>query len=51
MKLGFIGSGKMASALVRGVTQSGAISRGDILVTDIYAAAAQKLAADAGVAA
>ncbi len=51
MKFGFIGSGKMASALVRGVTQSGAIPRDAILVTDIFAAAAQKLAADAGVTA
>ncbi len=51
MKLGFIGSGKMASALVRGVTQSGAISRDAILVTDIYPAAAQQLAAEAGVTA
>ena len=51
MKLGFIGSGKMASALVHGVTQSGAIPREQILVTDIYLPASQKLAAEAGVTA
>jgi pyrroline-5-carboxylate reductase len=51
MKLGFIGSGKMASALVLGVTQSGAFPREHILVTDVVPAAAQKLATDAGVTA
>ena len=51
MKLGFIGSGKMASALVHGVTQSGAIPRDAIVVTDIFSTAAQKLATDAGVTA
>lgn len=51
MKFGFIGSGKMASALVHGVTQSGAVPRDCVLVTDIYAAAAQKLATEAGVTA
>ena len=51
MKLGFIGSGKMASALVHGVTQGGAIPREAILVTDIFPAAAQKLATEAGVTA
>ncbi len=51
MTLGFIGSGKMASALVHGVTQSGAVPGDRILVTDIFPAAAQKLATDAGVTA
>jgi pyrroline-5-carboxylate reductase len=51
MKFGFIGSGKMASALVRGVTQSGAISKELIMVTDVLLAAAQKLATEAGVTA
>jgi pyrroline-5-carboxylate reductase len=49
MKLGFIGSGKMAGALVHGVTQSGAVPRDHIFVTDIFPAIAQKLAAEAGV--
>ena len=51
MKLGFIGSGKMASALVHGVTQSGAIPREGILVTDIHPPASLKLATEAGVTA
>lgn len=51
MKLGFIGSGKMASALVHGITQSGAIGRDQVFVTDLFPASAQKLAAEAGVAA
>lgn len=50
MKIGFIGCGKMASALVLGVTRSGAIPRDQIVVTDVIAMAAEKLAADAGVA-
>ena len=49
MKFGFIGSGKMASALVRGVTQSGAISNELIMVTDVLPAAAQQLATATGV--
>ena len=51
MKLGFIGSGKMASALVHGVTKSGAVSGDQILVTDLFPVAAQKLALEAGVVA
>ncbi len=50
MKLGFVGSGKMASALVQGVVQSGALAPGDVLVSDVVAAAAQRLATTAGVA-
>ncbi len=50
MKLGFVGSGKMASALVQGVTQSGAVASGDVIVSDVIAAAAQRLATVAGVA-
>ena len=50
MKLGFVGSGKMASALVQGVTQSGALAPGEIIVSDVIASAAQRLATVAGVA-
>lgn len=49
MKLGFLGSGKMATALVQGVVQSGAISRDVILVSDAVPGVAGKLAAAAGV--
>ena len=50
MKLGFIGSGKMATALVQGVVQAGVIAREDIAVSDAVAAAADKLASAASVA-
>jgi pyrroline-5-carboxylate reductase len=49
MTFGFIGSGKMASALVRGAVESGAISAARIIVSDYLPAVAQQLAATAGV--
>jgi pyrroline-5-carboxylate reductase len=48
MTFGFIGSGKMASALVRGAIQSGAISPESIVVSDYVQAVAEELAATAG---
>jgi pyrroline-5-carboxylate reductase len=51
MKLGFLGSGKMATALVQGVVQSGAIPREAITVSDAIPEVARKLAAAAGLAA
>ncbi len=48
MKLGFIGSGKMATALAQGVIKSGVCPVSDILVSDAIPAAAQKLAAATG---
>jgi pyrroline-5-carboxylate reductase len=44
MKLGFVGSGKMATALVQGAVSSRAFSREDILVCDAVPGVAQKLA-------
>lgn len=49
MKLGFIGSGKMATALVHGVLKSGVCQPADIIVSDAIPSAAQKLAAATGV--
>ena len=49
MKIGFIGSGKMATALAQGVLKSGLAQPGDIIVSDAIPAVAQKLAQDAGV--
>jgi len=49
MKLGFIGSGKMASALVKGVLQAGICNPGDITISDTYGEAATKLAGATGV--
>src|SRR5687768_949321 len=48
MILGFIGSGKMATALARGVAASGAVSPGELRVTDVIPAASAKLAALTG---
>ncbi|MHA3770252.1 pyrroline-5-carboxylate reductase [Verrucomicrobiota bacterium sgz303538] len=49
MKFGFLGSGKMCSALVQGAVQSGAINRDQITVSDAVPAVAEKLAREAGV--
>jgi pyrroline-5-carboxylate reductase len=51
MKLGFVGSGKMATALVSGAADSGVFAREDILVADTIPAVAEKLAAAAQVTA
>jgi pyrroline-5-carboxylate reductase len=50
MILGFLGAGKMASALVRGVISSGAMKPADIMISDLYAAAAEKLSKATGAA-
>ena len=44
MTLGFLGSGKMATALASGVIRSGALAAGDVVVSDIDPAASTKLA-------
>ena len=51
MKLGFIGSGKMASALVHGVVQAGVVPPKSIAVSDAILAVAEQLAGDTGVVA
>ena len=51
MKLGFIGSGKMATALVKGVVKSGLAPATDISVSDALPAAAQALAEGTGASA
>ena len=51
MKLGFIGCGKMATALIQGVLKAGLCRAKDITVSDILAPAAQKLAKELGVTA
>jgi len=43
MKLGFIGCGKMATALVEGVLDAGAFSADEIVVSDAYPAAVEAL--------
>ena len=49
MKFGFLGSGKMASALVKGAVQSGAINPGQICISDGVSSAAEALSREAGV--
>lgn len=48
MKLGFLGSGKMATALARGVVQSGVFTGDQIIVSDVHKSAASKLAKAVG---
>src|SRR5213075_1177592 len=48
MKLGFIGSGKMATALAQGVLNAGVCGPADVIVSDAIAAAAEKLAKTTG---
>jgi pyrroline-5-carboxylate reductase len=49
MKLGFIGCGKMATALVQGVLKAGVCQPGDITASDAIPAASGKLVKDAGI--
>ena len=49
MKLGFIGGGKMAAALIKGVLKSGLCAPADITISDVHAPSAEKLRADTGV--
>jgi pyrroline-5-carboxylate reductase len=49
MKLGFVGCGKMATALVHGAVDSGTIAREDIVVSDCLPAAIERLVKEAGV--
>ncbi len=48
MKIGFIGSGKMATALVQGVIKSGVCSAAEITVSDAIPSVAASLAASSG---
>lgn len=49
MRIGFIGSGTMASAIVRGIVKDGVVAAEDVIVTDLHAQAAQALARETGV--
>lgn len=48
MKIGFVGCGKMSSALVRGILKSGVLEPQDVLVSDSVEAAAQALSRETG---
>ncbi len=49
MKLGFIGGGKMAAALIKGVLKSGICTPADVTVSDVHAPAVEKLRGETGV--
>jgi pyrroline-5-carboxylate reductase len=49
MKLGFIGGGKMAAALIKGVLKSGICTPAEIAVSDVHAPTAEKLRGETGV--
>ena len=49
MKIGFIGGGKMAAALIKGVLKSGLCAPADICVSDVHAPSAEKLRMETGV--
>jgi pyrroline-5-carboxylate reductase len=49
MKLGFIGGGKMAAALIKGVLKSGLCTPADITVSDVHIPSAEKLRDETGV--
>ena len=49
MKLGFIGGGKMAAALIKGVLKSGLCAPADITVSDTHGPTAEKLRTETGV--
>jgi pyrroline-5-carboxylate reductase len=48
MRIGFIGSGQMASALARGFVQAGIAAPGDVLASDVSPAARQSFSAATG---
>ena len=50
MKLGFIGCGNMAGAIIRGIIASGAVSPGEIIGADLSASAREKIQAESGIA-
>lgn len=49
MKVGFIGAGNMAGAIVRGIVGAGAIPADDVVVTSAHGHSAQALARETGV--
>ncbi|MGN0534861.1 MAG: pyrroline-5-carboxylate reductase [Eubacterium sp.] len=49
MKLGFIGCGNMASAIISGIVNNNAVSASDIFAYDIYSPATEKLSTELGI--
>ncbi len=49
MKLGFIGCGNMAGAIIRGIIASGAVSAQEIIGADLSSTAREKIQAESGI--
>ena len=49
MRVGFIGAGNMAGAIVRGIVASGSVAPEDVVVTSAHGSSAQALARETGV--
>lgn len=49
MRIGFIGAGNMASAIIRGLVSGGTLAAEDIVVTDAHQAKASQLARETGI--
>lgn len=48
MRIGFLGAGNMAGAIVRGVIEDGVVAAEDVIVTSLHGHSAQKLARETG---
>lgn len=48
LKIGFLGAGKMASALARGFVSSGQVTSGQVLASDVYEGARNSFAKEVG---
>lgn len=48
-KIGFIGTGKMASAIIKGIVNSGAFSKEDIIASNIHEASRERARRDLGI--
>ena len=50
MKIGFIGTGNMGSAMISGIIDSGIVAAGDVMASDIFQAALDKVEDSLGIA-
>ena len=50
MKLGFIGCGNMATAMIKGIVGNGIVAKEDIMGADLSQASIDKIAGEMGIA-